>query len=107
LNLINPNDLRGKYGTYKCKSVLTKGGMGKIFKAEVISYNQHMFDKEYGKNEKSNGYIPVKVGDIVAIKSVQKSNINVENEAMVLKHIKKTNINNPVARFANLYDEWD
>ena len=28
LNLINPNDLRGKYGTYKCKSVLTKGGMG-------------------------------------------------------------------------------
>ena len=66
-----------------------------------------MFDKEYGKSEKSNGYTPVKVGDIVAIKAVKKSNINVENEAIVLKDIKRTNINNPVARFTNLYDEWD
>jgi len=48
-----------------------------------------MFDKDYGLNEKPNGYTPVKVGDIVAIKSVSKSNINVENEALVLKHIKK------------------
>ena len=81
--------------------------MGKIFKAEVISYNQHMFDKDYGVKDQANGYTQVKVGDIVAIKSVKKSNVNVENEALVLKEIKRIHINSPVARFANLYDEWD
>jgi len=81
---------------------MAKGGMGKIFKAKVITFDENKYKKELSDTQFLTG---PKVGQIIIIKFVKKKEDMNLNELKILKLIKK----NPQkqARFANLYDHWE
>jgi hypothetical protein len=94
--------INGQFGTYENLGLMAKGGMGKIFKAKVITFDVPAYKRELSDTDYQTG---PKVGQVIIIKFVKKKDDMNLNELKILKLIKK----NPQkqARFANLYDHWE